>query len=113
MKQFNVIVEDINSRKFIPYDVIPYLVQCYYEEKDRPRTIKEFKVFIERHSKYQWWSRCEYEIILKSWPTGNIEKKIDVHQQVMMNIDIIAEILMNEVNNIKYNEYIRGFGKRN
>ena len=102
MKQFNVIVEDINSRKFIPYDVIPYLVQCYYEEKDRPGTIEEFKVFIERfierHSKYQWWSRCEYEIILKSWPTGNIEKKIDVHQQVMMNIDIIAEILMNEIN---------------
>ena len=87
MKQFNVIVEDINSRKFIPYDVIPYLVQCYYEEED------------ERHSKYQWWSRCEYEIILKSWPTGNIEKKIDVHQQVMMNIDIVTELLMKEVSN--------------
>lgn len=101
MKQFNVIVEDINSRKFIPYDVIPYLVQCYYEEEDRPGTIEEFKVFIERHSKYQWWSRCEYEIILKSWPTGNIEKKIDVHQQVMMNIDIVAKILMEEINGAK------------
>lgn len=98
MKQFNVIIEDINSRKFIPYDVIPYLIQCYYKEEDRPESIEEFKVFTERHSKYQWWFRCEYEIILKSWPTGNIEKKIDVHQQVMMNIDIIAEILMNEVN---------------
>ena len=46
MKQFNVIIEDINSRKFIPYDVIPYLIQCYYEEEDRPGTLEEFKVFI-------------------------------------------------------------------
>ncbi len=43
-------------------------------------------------------SPIKYEIILKSWPTGDVEKKIDVHQQVMMNIDIIAEIFMNEVN---------------
>lgn len=101
MKQFNVIIEDVNSRKFTPYDVIPYLVQCYYEEKDRPGTIEEFKIFIERYSRYQWWSRCEYEVILKSWPTGDVEKKIDVHQQVMMNIDIIAEILMEEINGTK------------
>ena len=99
MKQFNVIVEDINSRKFIPYDVIPYLVHRYKEAKTKPKTFEEFKVFIEKESMYQWWSRCEYEVVLKSWPTGNIEKKIDVHQQVMMKIDIIAEILMEEVSN--------------
>lgn len=98
MKQFNVIVEDINSRKFIPYDVIPYLVHRYKEAKTKPKTFEEFKVFVEKESMYQWWSRCEYEIVLKSWPTGNIEKKIDVHQQVMMNIDIITKILMNEIN---------------
>lgn len=97
MKQFNVIVEEINSRKFVPYDVIPYLNRCYQEKKDKPKTFEEFKTFIEKESMYQWWSRCEYEIILKDWPNGGIEKKIDVHQQVMMNIDIITEILMEEV----------------
>lgn len=97
MKQFNVIVEDINSRKFIPYDVIPYLVKRYKDSKEKPKTFDEFKKFIEKESMYQWWSRCEYEAILKSWPTGSSEKKIDVHWQVMMNIDIITEILMDEV----------------
>ena len=103
MKQFNVIVEDVNSREFIPYDVMPYLVQCYYEarETDRPKTFEEFKAFIKRHSMYMWWSRCEYEIVLQSWPTGDIEKKIDVHQQVMMNIDIVAKLLMEEINGTK------------
>lgn len=99
MKQFNVIVEDVNSEEFVPYDVIPYLKRCYQEKKDKPKTFEEFKTFIEKNSMYQWWSRCEYEIILKGWPNGGIEKKIDVHQQVMMNIDIIAEILMEEVIN--------------
>ena len=97
MKQFNVIVEDINSRQFVSYNVIPYLVQCYYEEKDRPGTIEEFKTFIKRHSMYRWWARCEYEIVLQSWPTGKNEKKIDVHWQVLINIDLITEIVMDEV----------------
>lgn len=97
MKQFNVIIWDFNLKKFIPYNVIPYLEDCYQEKKDKPKTFEEFKTFIEKESMYQWWSRCEYEVILKSWPAGNFEKKIDVHQQVMMNIDIIAEILIGEV----------------
>ena len=103
MRQFNVIIEDVNSREFVPYDVMPYLVQCYYEarEVDRPKTFEEFKAFIKRRSMYMWWARCEYEIVLQSWPTGYIEKKIDVHQQVMMNIDIVAKLLMDEINGTK------------
>lgn len=97
MKQFNVIVEDINSKEFVPYDVMPYLVDQYKNAKTKPQSFDEFKVFVSKESMYQWWSRCEYEIILKSWPIGDIEKKIDVYQQVMMNIDLISEILMKEV----------------
>lgn len=97
MKQFNVIIEDINRREFIPYNVIPYLVRQYKEAKNKPTTFEEFKTFVEKESKYQWWARCEYEVILKEWPTGQREEKIDVHWQVMMNINTITEILMSEV----------------
>lgn len=97
MKEFNVIVEDVNRREFIPYNVIPYLVRQYKEAKNKPTTFEEFKTFIEKESKYQWWARCEYEVILKEWPTGQREEKIDVHWQVMMNINTITEILMSEV----------------
>lgn len=98
MKSFYVIIYDPNRKVFAPYDIIPYLEKCYYEEKDRPSTLEEFKIFIKRHSTYQWWSRCEYEIILSDWPNKSQEKKIDVHFQVLMNLDVIAEILMNSVN---------------
>ncbi len=97
MEKFNVIIEDINTRKFIPYDVIPYLVDQYKKAKDKPSTFLEFKEFIRKESMYQWWSRCEYEIVLQSWPTGKNEEKIDVYWQVMMNINIITDILMKEV----------------
>lgn len=97
MRKFNVIIEDVNRREFIPYNVIPYLVKQYKEAKNKPTAFEEFKTFIEKESKHQWWARCEYEVILKEWPTGQREEKIDVHWQVMMNIDIITEILMEEV----------------
>lgn len=98
MKKFNVIIEDVNTRKFVPYDIIPYLVARYKDKKpkDKPITFDEFKKFIEKESMYQWWSRSEYEVVLQSWPIGKNEKKIDVHWQVMMNIDRITEIIMEE-----------------
>lgn len=99
MKSFNVIIENVNSRKFESYDVIPYLVECYkkLKPKERPKTFDEFKEFIRRTSTYQWWAKCEYEIVLQSWVGFSKEEKIDVHYQVMMNLDIITEIVIQEV----------------
>lgn len=96
-KSFNVIFYDWNNKKFIPYDIIPHLVDHYKMAKQKPSTFEEFKEFIKHESLYQWWSRCEYEIILQSWPNGDLEKKIDIHWQVMMNIDLITEILIDEI----------------
>ena len=106
MKKFNVIVEDINRKEFIPYDVIPYLVDCYKKIKNKdeiPVSVSDFREFVKRKSMYQWWCRCEYEVLLDSWPNKDIEKKIDVHWQIMMNLDIITDIVMDEC---------RGQGKR-
>lgn len=98
MKSFFVIIYDINSKNFVPYDIIPYLEECYHKAENKPKTIEEFKNFVERQSAYQWWSRCEYEIILSDWPNKSQEKKVDVHFQVLLNLDIIAKILMENIN---------------
>ena len=119
-KSFNVIIYDFNSKEFEPYDIIPYLINRYNKKSNKPKAFDEFKEFIKNESMYQWWSRCEYEIILGPWPyttspsedyhkrgENDVEawkehwkkhlkecKKIDVHDQVMMNLDIITEIFM-------------------
>lgn len=97
MKKFNVIIYDFNDRKFKPYDIMPYLRRSYYDEDEKPSNFEEFKNFIFRKSTYQWWARCEYEIILTDWPNQKKFEKWDVHEQVKMNIDTITELLINDV----------------
>lgn len=98
MKSFYVLVYDFNRETIVPYNVIPYLKKCYYEATNKPKTLKEFKAFVKKESMYQWWSRCEYEIILSDWPSQLRQKKIDVHYQVMTNLDIVTKILMENIN---------------
>ena len=97
MKQFNVIIYDINRKKFKPYNVMNFFVDEYNEEKSKPKTFDKFKEFVERKSMWMFWSRCEYEIILSDWPPSGVEEKWDIYRQIMMNIDIITEILMENV----------------
>lgn len=93
MKSFNVIIED--NGVFKPYDIIPTLVESY---KTTHRKYKDLKEFVKSTSMYYWWSRCEYEIVLCQWPKGNVERKIDVYEQIMMNFDIVVNILKEELN---------------
>ena len=59
---------------------------------------EEFKNFVKRQSMYKWWSRCEYEIILSDWPSQCQQKKIDVHYQVMANLDAVTKVLIESIN---------------
>ena len=106
MQQFNVINYNFNAQKFESYDVIPYLVSAYNDkvqlyneclEEDFwkvPQTFDEFKEFVQKESLYQFWGRCEYEIILVDWPCQKHEEKWDVYQQIMMNLDLVTKTLM-------------------
>lgn len=102
MKKFNVINYDINRNKFIEYDVIPYFVNVYNEKKKKkykkiPKTYEELKEFIRDEALYQFWGRCEYEIILVDWPCQKVEEKWDVYDQIMMNLDVVTNILWQEL----------------
>jgi hypothetical protein len=96
-KSFNTIVLDFNSNKFVPYDVMPYLVNEYDCAENKPSTFDEFKEFVQRNSMYQFWGRCEYEVVLHDWPCDKTEKKIDVHEQIMMNIDTVVDLFVQNI----------------
>ena len=103
MNKFNVLIFNFNSRKVQSYNIIPYLIECYKRKpkSKRPSTFEEFKEFIIKESRYQWWSRCQYEIVITGFPIQNESEKIDVYYQVMMNLDIIIKLLIEEVSNKK------------
>ncbi|MGN0966526.1 MAG: hypothetical protein ACI4OP_02915 [Candidatus Coprovivens sp.] len=92
--KYNVIIDNINAKKFEEYDIFPYLVKCYHKLKKKPITFSEFKEFILRESHYRWWRRCEYEIILTDWPCKKYEEKWDIYRQIKMNIDVITKLFM-------------------
>ena len=100
---FNVIIYEPNSKKFESYDVIPYFIEAYKENKKKkyketPKTFEEFKEFIISEGLYQFWGRCEYEVILVDWPCQQVERKIDVWEQIEMNLDTVTKILMEKIN---------------
>lgn len=122
LAKFNVLNWDFNRDMIYQYDVLPYFRECYrdkvkkfkqvskrkwYAKADEkikewykvPETYEEFKKFIEDQSRYQFWARCEYEMIVHGWPVRKNDYKIDIHEQVMMNLDIICKILWEEFQN--------------
>lgn len=97
MTQFNVIYWNFNDTTPKPYDVLPYFRNQYKQYKrNRPKTIEEWKEFVRRWGRYQYWARCEYEVIVLQWPPTDLSHKLDVWQQIEPNIDLIAEILFKE-----------------
>jgi len=144
---YNCILWDTNQRNIKFYDIMPYLVDCWEDEKKRkhktwnrdfdnsdkeiddtkmPETFEEFKRFVDKKSMYQFWSRCEYEVIVSAWPPhpkrdedGNIktynydiynsekrsiptidfyDEKLDVYRQIEANIDVLTKHFMSYVN---------------
>ena len=78
---FYVITRSFYNRKnFEPYNIMRYLIDSYKETKKNkwrktPETFEEFKVFVIDVSRYQFWSRCEYEILLGQWPFGSYKMR--------------------------------------
>lgn len=104
-KSFYVLNWDFNSDDLEQYDILPYFRECYKKlNKDkRPKTVNEWKDFVKNKGMYQFWSRCQYEIIVTGWPQQKNEVKVDVWMQIEMNIDVIVSILMEEFGQNKKN----------
>lgn len=101
---FNVIIHDFNKKGFEGYDIMPYLMQTWaelkkskYRKKERPTNRAELKEWVKQWSQYQFWARCEYEIILQSWPNMDDDKKVDVYWQIMLNHDLVTDIFAKNI----------------
>lgn len=58
-----------------------------------------FMAQIKSDLMYYFWSKAEYEIILKNWIGKDCEIKIDVYDQVMLNFDKFIDYLWGVKNN--------------
>lgn len=120
MKKFNVLEYKFNRLK--SYDVLPFFRRCWTDEKEKVSDRQSLKEWIVRKSSWHFHCRCEYEFLIASWPFSSYRRnealmgktiskenifeitniftremeKIDVHYQIMMNIDTVVDILAEE-----------------
>jgi hypothetical protein len=76
---WNTYLFDFNDKKVEAYDVLKYREKLVKQLKKTCKTREEFKERLFRDFQRQYWSRCEYEMILfiedgqvyaEPWPAG-------------------------------------------
>lgn len=117
-------IHDFNGGKFKEYNIFNH--GRFYEDVKkslkRCKTKEEFASEFKKDLQYYFWSKCEWEIVLTSFPTRvskeelkrmnaefgekteqyghepycvgvslDVEEKIDVYQQCMLNFDILVD----------------------
>ena len=88
LKKFNVLT--FSNGKIREYDILPYFRDSWKEkynkeEKEKIKAAKYqakrrqlFKEWVRGRSCYMFWARCEWEMLIGSWPYGskNINDKM-------------------------------------
>lgn len=88
MLEWNVYVNNPNAKKIENYNIFShnaFLADC---KENAVKNGNDRLVFVDQLRKdllYYFWSKCEWEVVIESWPSGYGERKIDVYDQVMLN----------------------------
>lgn len=92
MLTWNVYIENFNLRKIEPYNVFRHSGFCNSVRMAAKKCSEDREAFINelRHElMYYFWSKCEWELILTSWPPAERfnDEKVSVYDQVWLNWD--------------------------
>ena len=88
--EWNVYYYSCKSRKIEPLNVFDH-VRFMADVKKHIKTCKtrnELEEALKHEAMYYYWSKCEWEILLKPLPNSSDETiKIDIYDQLKMNWD--------------------------
>lgn len=93
---YYVFVEDINGKRFAPYNVFDHhsflkYIKINFRVHGDDR--EKFDERLKKEAMYYFWAKCEWEIVISSWPPSERDKpiKVDAYDQLMMNWDIFSD----------------------
>lgn len=106
LKKFNVLI--FSNGKIREYDILPYFRDSWKEkynkeEKEKIKNAKYeskrkqlFKDWVRGRSCYMFWARCEWEMLIGSWPYGskNINDKVKEFMAEGRNLDDYSDQLV-------------------
>ena len=76
---WNVYYRDINSREIKVFNIFnhSYFREAITRLKKKKLPKEEFTKKLEREVRYYFWSKCEYEVVLTSFPPYIDKKELD------------------------------------
>lgn len=107
-----VYYHDVNANRIKPWNVFNHngfkkevikILRGYYNDRNGEEsyentgylmTRSEFAELIRKELLYYFWSKCEYEVIIKEWAGNPCEVKVDVYGQVYMNFSAFIDYLL-------------------
>lgn len=90
---WRVYVDDFNRKRIEEYDIFEHHGFAEDVRKAYRKHHTDFDAFSEKVRGslfYYYRSKCEWEVIVSSWPQSDCvpERKVDVYEQVMLNWDV-------------------------
>ena len=92
----------INIMLYIDIDDLKKKIRYRGKKPTKYNSVKnrdELREYLRREFIYYFWSKCEHEIIVNSWPCNDAstEAKIDVFFQIEPNLDVITEYVIHKL----------------
>ena len=93
--QWKVWRYNVNARKIEEYNIFQHssflndLIKLFQEQYSKEVFAEELK----QKLRYYFWARCEFEVTVVGYPPShkNVERKIDIYEQVMLNWDVFLD----------------------
>lgn len=101
---WSVYVGDFNGKRIETdniFDHCAFDADCRKNYKKNKENKEAFLEQLRRDLMYYFWSKCEWEVVIQSWPAGHGEKKIDVYDQVMLNWNIFCDYVWSHKDEFK------------
>lgn len=100
--QWNVIIPDYNKNNIRVINIFNDDFKNKLYKQYRYKKIKSYtdlKDYIKSWSMYHFWSKCEWEMLICNLSEKDLSNaiKIDVYNQIEINLDRITEYVINEL----------------
>ena len=105
--EWYVFHENTNQKEIEPFNVFnsvrfyEYLLKLKKELKKKNETFEWFSKELKEYAMYCFWSKCEYEVIIKPLFGEKPELKIDIHTQLNLNWDKFARYVFDNLKLVK------------
>lgn len=95
MAEYNVYYHSYNDNQIKTFNVLRengVIYNFIKEHRKKDMSKEEFNDALKRECMYWYWSKCEWEIVIKQWVGKEVEEKIDVYHQLKMNWNVFSDI---------------------